>query len=73
VQATAIVFIVAALPHFAYHLTTTDRLSTADNLQSLAGLLLPVLVAAGLLWLSRSEPRAGGPSRPPAPSSGAPR
>ncbi len=73
VQATAIVFIVSALPHFAYHLTTTDRLSTADNLQSLVGLFLPVLVAGGLLWLSRSELRAGGPSAPPAPSSEAPR
>jgi hypothetical protein len=73
VQATAIAFVVATLPHFAYHLTTTDRLSTADNVQSLFGLILPVLVAGGLLLLSRSELRAGGPSRPPAPSSGAPR
>jgi hypothetical protein len=73
VQATAIAFVVAALPHFAYHLTTTDRLSTADNVQSLIGLILPVLVAGGLVLLSRSERRAGGPSQPPAPSSGAPR
>ena len=73
VQATAIVFIVAALPHFAYHLTTTDRLSTADNLQSLTGLFLPVLAAGALLWLSRSELRAGGPSPRPATSSEAPR
>ncbi len=73
VQATAIVFIVAALPHFAYHVTTTDRLSTADNLQSLTGLFLPVLVAGLVLWLSRSGPRAGGSSPPPAASSEAPR
>jgi len=73
VQATAIVFIVSALPHFAYHLTTTDRLSTADNLQSLTGLFLPVLVAGGVLWVSRDGLRAGGPSAPPAPLSGAPR
>jgi hypothetical protein len=73
VQATTIVFIVAALPHFAYHLTTTDRLSTADNLQSLTGLFLPVLAAGAVLWLSRSELRAGGPSPQPAPSSEVPR
>ncbi len=46
VQATAIVYLVASLPHFAYHLTTTDALSTADNLQSLTGLVLPALVVA---------------------------
>lgn len=68
VQATAIVYIVSALPHFAYHVTTTDRLSTADNVQSLTGLFLPVLVAGGLLWASRDAPRAGGASPPPAPS-----
>jgi hypothetical protein len=73
VQATALAFIVAALPHFAYHLTTTHRLSTVDNLQSLTGLFLPMLVSGGVLWLSRSELRAGGPAPPPAPSSEGPR
>lgn len=73
VQATAIVFLVSSLPHFVYHLTTTDRLSTADNIQSLTGLVLPALVSLGLLWASRSAPRAGGPSPPPAASSEAPR
>jgi hypothetical protein len=73
VQATALVYIVSALPHFAYHLTTTDRLSTADNVQSLTGLFLPVLVAGGLLWATRGAPRAAGASPPPAPSNGAQR
>ncbi len=74
VQATAIAFLVSSLPHFAYHLTTTDRLSTADNVQSLArAAAAPALVSLGLLWASRSGPRAGGPSPPPAASSEAPR
>jgi hypothetical protein len=73
VQATGIVFIVAALPHFAYHLTTTDRLSTSDNLQSLTGLFVPVLAAGAVLWLSRSELLAAGSSPRRATSSEAPR
>ena len=32
--------IAATLPHFAYHLTTTDRLSTADNAASLGSFAL---------------------------------
>jgi hypothetical protein len=71
VQATAIAFLVYSLPHLGYHLTTTDRYSTADNAQSLTGLLLPVLVSLGLLWASRGGFRAAEPAPPPAPSSGA--
>ena len=74
VQATAIAFLVSALPHFVYHLTTTDRLSTARQPPE------PRRAAAARRWcrsgccgLSRSAPRAGGPSPPPAASSAAPR
>src|SRR3954463_235871 len=71
VQATAIAFLAASIPHLVYHLTTTDHYSTSDNIQSLVGLALPVLISAALLAASIREPRtaAGGrssrPSRPP--------
>ena len=59
VVVTAISFLVASLPHLAYHLTTTERYSTSDNVQSLIGLALPALIALALLLLagrSRSAP-----------------
>jgi hypothetical protein len=52
VQATGVAFLVSSLPHLAYHLTTTDKYSTSDNVQSLIGLALPVLIAAALLAMS---------------------
>src|SRR3954471_7116178 len=57
VQATAIAFLFASIPHLVYHLTTTDRYSTSDNIQSLVGLALPVLISAALLAASIREPR----------------
>jgi hypothetical protein len=53
VQATAITFLVASLPHLIYHLTTTEHYSTSDNVQSLVGLALPVVISAGILAASR--------------------
>jgi len=53
VQATAVAALVSSLPHLAYHLTTTDRLATADNLLSLTGLALPAVVGVGLLVATR--------------------
>ena len=53
VQAAAAAHLAAALPHLAYHLTTTERYSTSDNVQSLIGLGLPVLVALALLVATR--------------------
>jgi hypothetical protein len=57
VLATAIAFLFASIPHLAYHLTTTENYSTGDNVQSLIGLALPVLISLGLLAVSRA-PRA---------------
>src|SRR3954454_22261322 len=57
VQATAIAFLFASTPHLIYHLTTTANYSTSDNVQSLVGLALPVLVSAALLAASIREPR----------------
>jgi hypothetical protein len=46
VLAAGIAFIVATLPHFGYHLTTTGSFSTADNVGSLAGFVLELVVVA---------------------------
>jgi hypothetical protein len=46
----------AVLPHFAYHLTTTDGLSTADNIASLGGFVLELaLVAAAAISVGRER------------------
>ena len=52
-------FLVATVPHFAYHLTTTDNLSTADNAVSLALFAIEILVVAGaMLSVFATEPRS---------------
>ena len=52
VQAAAIALFVAGVPHLAYHATTTDRYSTGDNIVSLSGLALDVLLPLALLYLA---------------------
>jgi hypothetical protein len=42
-----IAFLAGTLPHFIYHLTTTDSFSTTDNIASLGGFVLE-LVLVGL-------------------------
>ena len=37
-------FLAATVPHFAYHLTTTDHLSATDNTVSLGSFLLELMV-----------------------------
>lgn len=60
VQATAVGFLASGLPHLAYHLTTTGSYPTGDNVASLTGLALPVLIAAWLLVANRrAEPVEG--------------
>jgi hypothetical protein len=51
IQAAAISLIAAGIPHLAYHLTTTEDYSTSDNVASLTGLALYVLVPLALLYL----------------------
>jgi hypothetical protein len=59
VQAAAISLAVAGLPHFIYHLTTTEHYSTGDNIVSLTGLALDVLLPLAVLYLvSDSAQRA---------------
>jgi hypothetical protein len=51
IQAAGVCLLAAGLPHLAYHLTTTDHYSTGDNLGSLIGLALDVLLPLGILYL----------------------
>ena len=53
VQAAALAHLAGALPHLVYHLTTTDSYSTSDNVQSLIGLALPIVISLGLLVATR--------------------
>lgn len=57
VLVAAAAFLAAELPHFAYHLTTTDSLSTTANLASLGGFVLQLLlVGAAAIGVVR-DPR----------------
>ncbi len=60
VQAALVAAIVSGLPHLIYHLTATAPLSTADNILSLIGLALPILIAVILLPKTRSDSRVRG-------------
>jgi hypothetical protein len=59
VQVALLGFLAYSIPHFAYHLTTTDRYSTGDNIGSLAGFVVTIALAIALLALTREarEPR----------------
>jgi hypothetical protein len=70
VQAAAITLLVAGVPHFIYHLTTTGHYSTGDNVASLTGLALDWLVPLALLYLV-SE-RAQRPAVTPGSGTGRP-
>jgi hypothetical protein len=69
VLAAGAAFLAATLPHLAYHLTTTDRLPTADNLASLGSFVLELaVVVLAMVAVTRvpapaaSEPLVGDPS-----------
>jgi hypothetical protein len=51
IQAAALTLVAAGLPHLIYHLTTTEHYSTGDNVASLIGLALDVVLPLGLLYL----------------------
>jgi hypothetical protein len=63
IQAAAITLLAMGLPHFIYHLTTTETLSTGDNVASLIGLALDVVLPLGLLYLA-SEGAQRAPAEP---------
>jgi uncharacterized membrane protein len=52
VQAAGIALLGAGLPHLIYHATTTSHYSTGDNIASLTGLALEVLVPVAILYLA---------------------
>jgi hypothetical protein len=49
-------FLAATLPHFAYHLTTTDHLSATDNTVSLGGFLLELMVVVWAMVAVTKQP-----------------
>jgi hypothetical protein len=56
VLAAGAAFIAATLPHFLYHLTTTDHLSTGDNLASLGGFAVEMLVVVAAMAVALRMP-----------------
>lgn len=58
VQAALVAWLVYSIPHLGYHLTTTDAYSVGDNIASLAGLGLQVVLPAALLVMSVRAPAA---------------
>ena len=56
VLAAGAAFLAATLPHLAYHLTSTDRLATADDIASIGGFALELaLVAAAMAAAVRAS------------------
>lgn len=63
VQVAVVAFFFGTLPHFIYHLTTTDRYSTSDNMWSLGGFVVEIVIAIAVWLLTirtrrRHEPRS---------------
>jgi hypothetical protein len=56
VQAALVSYVVAAVPHLAYHLTALDNLSTGDAVAQIAGLALNVVLPLVLLAVTRRGP-----------------
>jgi hypothetical protein len=52
VQAAAICIFLGSLPHAIYHSTTTEALSTADNILSVGGLYVQALLPLAVLYLA---------------------
>ncbi len=53
IQIALIAFLAYSIPHFAYHLTTTEHYSTGDNVGSLGGFVVTIVLAGFLLALTR--------------------
>jgi hypothetical protein len=50
-------FLVATVPHFAFHLSTTDHLSATDNTASLGSFVLELMVVVWAMVAVTKEPR----------------
>jgi hypothetical protein len=67
IQAAAISLFAAGVPHLIYHLTTTEHYSTGDNVASITGLALDVLLPLVLLYLVSDRAQGRTPARASAP------
>jgi hypothetical protein len=65
VQVAVVAFFLGSLPHFIYHLTTTDHYSTSDNIWSLGGFIVELVIAAGIWMLTVRAPRRREPRSAP--------
>jgi hypothetical protein len=65
VQVAVVAFFLGSLPHFIYHLTTTDHYSTSDNIWSLGGFIVELVIAAGIWVLTVRVPRRREPRSAP--------
>jgi hypothetical protein len=65
VQVAVVAFFIGTLPHFIYHLTTTGHYSTSDNIGSLGGFVLELLVAFGVWVLTLRAGRRRAPRSAP--------
>jgi hypothetical protein len=52
VQAACVAVFLGTIPHAIYHSTTTETLSTGDNIGTLGALYLQALLPLALLWLA---------------------
>jgi hypothetical protein len=62
IQAAALSLLAAGIAHLAYHLTTTEHYSTADNFGTLTGLALNVVLPLGLLYLVSDRAQRAAPA-----------
>lgn len=60
VQAAAVALFLGTAPHAIYHFTTTESLSTGDNIASLAGLVLQAVLPLAVLYLATGDRQRGG-------------
>jgi hypothetical protein len=65
VQVAVVAFFIGTLPHFIYHLTTTDHYSTSDNIASLGAFVLELLIAFGVWVLTLRAARRHAPRSAP--------
>ena len=58
IQVALVAFLAYSIPHFAYHLTTTEHYSTGDNIGTLGGFVVTMALALALLALTREPTEA---------------
>jgi hypothetical protein len=71
VQVALVGYVVGTLAHLGYHLTTTGHYSTGDNVGSLGGFAVELVLAVALLFQTREIVRAS-EAQPPGESSPSP-